>query len=182
MKAAHLPRWSSVATSDVAGKSVCGRSNAALVHGENVRYVDEPDGSAQFVFVESAGEPGNSGTLMFGWSAKKSRPVPIGVYVGVTGDHGNLRFRGKVCPFPALDDMLVTNPVPFSDSRPRVSLTRLEGSGSRNTVAVAASVRLVKAAAGNYYCMRDGNDWPGVFVDHEFGYIGARDSGSCRAK
>jgi hypothetical protein len=145
--------------------TVAGKSNAGYVTGENLIQSED----YELLFVEGNGEPGNSGTLMYGVRAEGV--VPLGVYCGVTEAVSGMRRRGRICAlrppavFQWLDVMhhnALANSIKLSDRN-----------GTRG-----CSLSL---CSGGVKVLDDTGNWPGVLINQGFDYCGSLDHGSCRA-
>ena len=91
------PGWPSSPNAFI-NRPVAGWSTSGPVAGVNLTYDAKTD---TYIFLESHGEPGHSGTLMC-----SSTRVPIGVYFGVFGGKQGLRTRGVVVSIPPLVTLL----------------------------------------------------------------------------
>jgi len=78
----------------VQGSIVCGLSTSGYVYGDHVIW-DNNEGV--YVFIEDAGEPGHSGTLMF--TFQNGSAYPFGVYYGIySKEDKNMRVRAIIVP------------------------------------------------------------------------------------
>jgi len=77
------------------GSIVCGLSTSGYVYGDHVTW-DKDEGV--YIFIEDAGEPGHSGTLMFTY--QNGEVIPFGVYFGIQeSKHKTMRVRAIIVPF-----------------------------------------------------------------------------------
>ena len=82
-------------------KATIGAGESSAVLGDRPHYVPSAWRTYEdcYVFVETQGEPGNSGALMVG-QAEDGTVVPLGVYFGVAGGMAaNAHARGVIVPF-----------------------------------------------------------------------------------
>ena len=174
MTKAVMPVWKD--THPIRGKLtgiVAGYSHSCTVLGESLWRVDVDGSPSEWTFVESQGEPGNSGSLMFGFT-KNCSPMPLGVYCGVAREGAGgcgkvaMRPRGRICPLPRLGDLVKLSVA--DDTAP----IRLE-------VHDAHTHRECRFD-GTYLIDGDGCEWPGVCVTTKIAkYTGSFDAGSCRS-
>ncbi len=120
------------------------------------------------VFVEMAGEPGQSGTVMHGYDLDTDEVVPLGVYCGVVDRKSTLKPRGRVAPFPALASMKEYKVV-----APPTTLRVRDKDDPRTC--------MIMECDGTTY-LQDGKLFPGVVIEGYSKYCGALDIGSCRAQ
>jgi hypothetical protein len=147
---------------------IAGRATSGNVTGEGHLVVSKSPGPTHGVFVEMAGEPGHSGTLLFGFGGG-SDPTPIGLYCGILEVKHGMRCRGRVALFPTFDAIAWTA---IHNPTESTAMEVIDRQSVRTCLWDAATMELV-----------DGDTrWPGVFVEHVFSYIGSLDMGSCRAK
>jgi hypothetical protein len=155
-----LPEWVPFPKSLTEFATVAGSSNAGYVTGERPM---KSGIEGEVVFVESWGEPGNSGTLIYGVGDK---PVPLGVYCGVTAPAKGMRPRGRICALRPLEDFNWEDIVQWEPTKLLVSGSRFCSMSNVNGGVV----------------LQDGeSEWPGVLIKREFEYCGSLDIGSSRA-
>ena len=152
---------------------IAGRATSGNVTGEG-RFVVTNEGEASTegterkhgMFVETGGEPGHSGTLLFGFDG--GEPTPLGLYCGIGQEKHAMRPRGRVALFPPFTEISW-----LAVKNPNVS-TEIEVTDSK-------SVRKCRWVAEETELIDGTSAWPGVFVDKQFSYVGSFDVGSCRA-
>lgn len=98
---------------------VSGWSTTGAVHGSHCARTSD-----HLVFVESSGEAGNSGTLMY--LLYPGKTTLIGIYVGIMPPErgADLKVRGLICPFPKRlqDKFLRHDPTPNRDAPPSLRI------------------------------------------------------------
>jgi hypothetical protein len=98
---------------------VSGWSPTGTVHGSHCALVSD-----RLVFVESSGEAGNSGTLMY--LLRPGETLLIGVYLGTTTHErgADIKWRGRICRFPERlqDSFLKHVQPPSSEARNRLKI------------------------------------------------------------
>ncbi len=101
--------WAGLLNSGVFGVSTSG-----IVVGSHltVLHYKVPVG----VFLETHGEPGQSGTLIH--SNQSGLPTPIGSYFGLLGEPKGYRPRGVCVPIPPLDSPVLRRTEPIRPSTP----------------------------------------------------------------
>jgi hypothetical protein len=148
--------------------SVFGSSNSSIVCGEGVLSLSS-DGES-YRFVQAQGEPGNSGTLMFG-TRDGDTLMCLGTYYGIERASGGLRHRGVVSRLPQLSDFHFVDVV---QNFPTNSFDF--------DVTTANSVRKVTYHVESSAVVDDGKKYPGIFIKGTTKYCGSMHIGSCRAK
>jgi hypothetical protein len=148
---------------------VFGSSNSSVVSGEG-HVISATDGSG--VFVETAGEPGQSGTLLFRYDVAKDTPVPLGVYCGVTASaNTSMKPRGRMALFPPLGSMTSYNVLPPAAN---ATLAVQDALGVWNLPLMSKN--------GGVYLNDQSVEYPGVLIAAKSIYTGALDVGACRAR
>jgi len=100
------------------GSIVCGLSTSGYVYGDHVIW-DNNEGV--YVFIEDAGEPGHSGTLMFTY--QNGSACPFGVYYGIySKDDKNMRVRAVIVPLH-FNNLKRTTPSPIPHKTGTITLT-----------------------------------------------------------
>lgn len=116
-----VPEWPSPleSSSFPSHLATSGWSATGAVHGSHCTLISD-----HIVFVESSGEAGNSGTLMYLLYPGKS--LPLGIYLGTVPQKKgtNLKVRGRICPFPNQwqDKFLHHDPTPDRDAPDRLQI------------------------------------------------------------
>lgn len=165
MKYDDLPVWAAGPTTSESFCSIGGRASSGIVAGEGQLTVNPAD--VEGIFVERAGEAGQSGTLLFGFRADGSHKL-LGVYCGVAPRTGNgMHHRGRVALLPELDDMIT------------VPVKKVSEPGALQVFDRAAYSQKLTVEAGVVYL----GQWPGVVIHGSATwYNGSLDVGACRVK
>jgi hypothetical protein len=135
--------------------TTCGRSHSINVFGHCLQYDDE-----ELAFVEEAGEPGNSGALMFATAkhgidgtADFETLIPLGTYFGTLPCSSNRKPRGVIAPLSALHGALereVLGPAQeerSADGKMKYTFYEIAGPSIFNGAAVCGNLGCGRASA-----------------------------------
>ena len=171
VEADRIPKWVPFSAPGVVSySSIGGKAPSGFVTGEGDLVVDQTKGEG--VFVEKTGEPGHSGTLLFGFNTDGSSTM-IGVYLGVVDSlNPRMRTRGRVCLMPDLKDLTACE----LNVDPPQTLIVTDRMGSRRCDVSVSTDKKPEVV------LKDGEDFPGVIIKKTILYHGSFDYGSFRAK